>query len=155
MSYRLFLLLKVVLDRKEFFLPILFNLYADVMFQSLQKSDLGCHLCSIYIGYIAYADDIILLSASICDMQSMINSCFTEGAKIDIIFNASKSCLFKVGKVFNENLMSLKLGSQSLCWMNKLKYLGLYFISSKSLKVDILNCIRKCYSSNSAIFKTI
>ena len=133
--------------------PILFNLYADVMLQSLNKSDLGCHLGSIYVGYIAYADDIILLSASICDLQSMINICFTEGAKLDIIFNASKSCLFKVGKVFNDNLMSLKLGSQSLCWMNKLKYLGLYFISSKSLKVDISNCIRKCYSSANAIFK--
>jgi hypothetical protein len=58
------------------------------------------------VGYIAHADDIILLSASVCDLQSMIDICFTDGAKLVILFNASKSFLFKVGKVCTEKLKS-------------------------------------------------
>jgi len=108
---------------------------------------------SLNVGYIEYADDIILLSASVCDLQSVIDICYNEGAKFDIIFNASKSFLFKIGKVCSENINPLNLGSQSLVWVDRLKYLGVFFVSSKELKVDISVCIRKCYASANAIFK--
>jgi hypothetical protein len=57
--------------------PFLFNIYFDVVFDALRSSDFGCHLPrSMYVGYIAYADDIILLSASVSDLQHMIDICF-------------------------------------------------------------------------------
>ena len=85
--------------------PVLFNIYLDQVFYALKKSDLGCHIGSIYVGYIAYADDIIVISASVSDLQNMINICYTEGAKLDILFNPKKSLLFKVGKVYTEQLV--------------------------------------------------
>jgi len=133
--------------------PAFFNMYIDVIFHALQRSDLGCHLGSMYVGYIAYADDIILISASVCDLQSMIDICLEEGNNLDIVFNASKSNLFKIGKVNQEKLVCLNLGSQPLQWAERIKYLGLHFVSCKSLKADLSTVIRKSYTSANNIFK--
>jgi len=49
--------------------PLLFNIYIDSLIHALRVSDLGCHLGHVYVGCIAYADDIILLSASLINLQ--------------------------------------------------------------------------------------
>ena len=134
--------------------PFLFNIYVDVIFDVLRNSDLGCHLPgSTYVGFIAYADDIILLSASVSDLQLMLNICSVEGGKLDILFNAVKSCLFKVWKDFKSSIQPLKLGLESVEWVVRLKYLGLYFIASRHFTVDFSTSIRKSYASANAIFK--
>ena len=40
-----------------------------------------------------YADDLLLLSASLCDLQSMINICCEELDKLDMTVNVKKSQL--------------------------------------------------------------
>jgi len=47
----------------------LFNIYIDSVIHALRVSDLGCHLGDVYVGCIAYADDIVLLSASLVNLQ--------------------------------------------------------------------------------------
>jgi len=49
--------------------PVLFNVYFNVLVKSLERSKLGCHVYGEYIGCIVYADDIILLSASVINLQ--------------------------------------------------------------------------------------
>ena len=61
--------------------PILFNIYVDGIIDSLQQFDMGCHIGSVYIGCIAYADDIILLSASVLQLQVMIDVCCKCGVE--------------------------------------------------------------------------
>jgi len=39
--------------------PLLFNIYIDSVIHALRVSDLGCHLGDVYVGCIAYDDDII------------------------------------------------------------------------------------------------
>jgi len=62
--------------------PLLFNIYIDSLIHALRVSDLGCHLGHVYVGCIAYADDIILLSASLMNLQKMLDICFDQGRKI-------------------------------------------------------------------------
>ena len=133
--------------------PVLFNIYVDQVFYALKQSDLGCHIGSTYVGYIAYADDIIVMSASFSDLQNMINIYYNEGAKLDILVNPKKSVLFKVGKVRTDKLVSLTLGNQPIFWVDRLKYLGICFVSTKSLNVDVSINIRKCYAAANSIFK--
>jgi hypothetical protein len=38
-----------------------------------------------------YADDILLLSASLIDLQSMLDTCGSEGSLLGMSFNAKKS----------------------------------------------------------------
>ena len=68
----------------------LFNLYVGIIIVALSKAGYGCFVRQIYMGCIVYADDIILLSASIIVIQEMLNMCFRKGEELDIIFNNSK-----------------------------------------------------------------
>ena len=70
------------------------NLYVDVIIAALTKAVYDCFVCQIYMGCIIYADDIILLSASIVALQELLNICFHNGEEL-IIFNNSKSFFFK------------------------------------------------------------
>ena len=68
----------------------LFNLYVDIIIVAFSKAGYGCFVRQIYMGCRIYADDIILLSASIVALQEMLNICFLKGEELDIIFNNSK-----------------------------------------------------------------
>jgi len=70
---------------------------AVILISSLSESDLGCHINGVYIGCLVYADDIILLSASVVHLQMMLDICYSQAVELDIKFNAKKSALFVVG----------------------------------------------------------
>ena len=57
--------------------PFLFNIYIDSIIAALQHSDLGCHIDDVYIGCLAYADDIILISASVVKLQRILDLCLS------------------------------------------------------------------------------
>jgi len=46
---------------------------------ALKTSDLGCHIDDILVGCIAYADHIILLSASVAHLNKMFDICQSQG----------------------------------------------------------------------------
>ena len=76
--------------------PSLFNLYVDVITVALSKAGYSRFVRKTYMGCVVYADDIILLSASIVALQEILNICFYKGEEFYIIFNNSKSFLFKL-----------------------------------------------------------
>jgi len=94
--------------------PLLFNIYINSIICALRSSDLGCHLGNVYVGCIVYADDILLLSASLLDMQKMLDICCSHGDDLYIMFNPKKSCLFRVAKSHNENLPNLKFNGSEI-----------------------------------------
>ena len=53
--------------------PALFNLFIDVLINSLYANGVGCWVKQIYMGCIMYADDIILLSPTVQGLQDMLN----------------------------------------------------------------------------------
>jgi len=67
---------------------------------------------AVYVGCIAYADDMILLSSYINMLQKMLNVCTDCGRDLDILFNVQKSCLFKVGTAYKAHIGNLKIGEQ-------------------------------------------
>ena len=69
----------------------LFNIYVNKILVSLRLKDLGCHIRNSFVEALMYADDLILLSASILDLQSMLNICSSVGEELGIKFNSSKS----------------------------------------------------------------
>ena len=87
--------------------PFLFNIYIDSVISSLRLSDYGCHLRGEYVGCIVYADDILLLSASVTNLQKMLNICCEQADYLDIQFNPKKSCLFNVGKGYKDCIQNL------------------------------------------------
>ena len=89
-----------------------------------------------------YADDLILLSASVIDLQKMLHLCDSIGTMPGLNFNALTSkCLF-IGP--NQNILpaNLSLGNFQLPWVKELDYLGIRLINAKTFQID-LSCIRR------------
>jgi len=56
--------------------PFLFNVYVDELLNELEMNGIGCHVCNQYFGCIMYADDLLLLSASVSGLQHMLEWIF-------------------------------------------------------------------------------
>lgn len=61
-----------------------------------------------------------------------------------IIFCVVPSC--------NNQLRILINGAKSITWVKELKYLELYFVSSKKFTIDVSVAIKRFYASENAIF---
>ena len=53
--------------------PYLFAIYVNDVIVKLHKSSLGCHICGMCFNVFMYADDILLASVSVAELQQMIN----------------------------------------------------------------------------------
>ena len=133
--------------------PLLFNIYINTIITALEKADMGCHIDNTFVGCIAYADDILLLSASVVHLHKMLEICQSQGEKLDVRFNPNKSCLFTFGKDYKEQMANIHFGAgdTGITWVDNMKYLGINFVSSKRVKIDICPFLRKFYGSVNAV----
>ena len=53
--------------------PYLFAIYVNDVIVKLHKSSLGCHIYNMCFNVFMYADDILLASISVAELQQMIN----------------------------------------------------------------------------------
>jgi len=51
------------------FSPVLFALYVNDVILALSRSGHGCYFYNMFVGCATYADDLLLLSASFCDLH--------------------------------------------------------------------------------------
>jgi len=71
--------------------PVLFAVYANDIIVALSESGAGCYYDNMFVGCVMYADEILLLSASLCDLQLMISICCEELDELDMRLNLKKS----------------------------------------------------------------
>ena len=71
--------------------PMLFGLYLDKLIQNLRDSQYGCHIGPHFIGCLAYADDIVLMSPSKTGLENMLSICDKFSVDYKLKFNGSKS----------------------------------------------------------------
>ena len=88
---------------------ILFCVYVDGLIHRLEITKLGCWIGDCYIGCILYADDLILMSPSVCQLQKMINVCVEEATKINMSFNAKKCAVLRFGNRYSSPCTAVKL----------------------------------------------
>jgi len=68
---------------------VLFAVYVNSLIEMLRQSGYGCYIVRLFVGSVIYADDLLLVSASIHKLQLMVEICCSEAAKLDMKFNAS------------------------------------------------------------------
>ena len=131
----------------------LFNVYINELILRLRKSGLGCRVCGVYAGCIFYADDIMLVSASVIKLQYMLNICNDFGDEVYLSFNAKKSCCIAVGKNFDCILQTeMVIGRDKIEWVSECIYLGVRILSGKQFCNNVEECRRKfCGSVNAVI----
>jgi hypothetical protein len=135
--------------------PALFNLYVDCFLKRLRKSDLGCHLKQLYIGCIMYADDLILLSSSVIELQKMLDICGEIATELDLKFNCAKCKCLVIGCMKNVKRANLLISGNVIQWTDSIKYLGLVIISDSHFSVDFTETRRKYFIAlNTVLNKT-
>ena len=68
---------------------VLFTLYVDDLIVRLRSARLGCSINNMFVGCVMYADDLVLLTCSICTLQAMISLCSEEIDHLDMKFNVA------------------------------------------------------------------
>ena len=132
--------------------PVLFNIYVNPILVSLRKNDIGCHIYNCFIGCIMYADDLLLLSASVIDLQRMLDICGEIGLNLGIKFNASKSNCMAIGPNINCVTPSdMFINGSTIHWVKCIKYLGVSIKSSKRFLIDLSETRRKFFMSINTI----
>ena len=70
--------------------PLFFAVYVDDLILSVQKKGLGCQIGILNYSVLLYADDIVLMCASLSGLQLMINCCIDELNCLDLSINVKK-----------------------------------------------------------------
>ena len=76
---------------------------------ALEESSLGYYVNLAFVSAIAYADDLVLLSASLIDLQKLLNVCSDVALIFDIICIVSKPIAGLVGVKFSNQFCLLEI----------------------------------------------
>jgi exonuclease III len=111
--------------------PYLFAVYLDDTVKLLTRF-------SSYICIILYADDILILAPSICELQRLVSSCESELQKLDMLINVRKSCCIRFGPRHNVQCANIVNASGlDIPWVNELRYLGIYLTQAHNFKISL------------------
>ena len=86
-----------------------------------------------------YADDLVLVSITIQDLQSLINISVNELSSIGLSINCSKTFCIRIGPRHAVKPKSIIINSKQIDWVNELSYLGLIIVSAKNFKTNLQN----------------
>ena len=88
--------------------PVLFAVYyVNDIIVALSESGAGCYCDNMFVGCVMYPDDLLLLSASLCDLQLMISICCEELDELDMRLNLKKSHIHILSELVDYVLVML------------------------------------------------
>ena len=131
--------------------PVIFKIFINAFIIKLRKVNTGCTINGVFVGCIMYADNLILISATVNGLQTMLNCCFNVSVNLLLKFNCAKSPNFAIGKGHAFNISNMQLGNDSISWSSSFKYLRISFIAGKFFPVDIDVLRRKFRSACNCI----
>jgi hypothetical protein len=99
-----------------------------------------------------FADDVIILSISVVDLQRLIDICIIEFKNIGLDINNNKSCCLRIGTRHCITPVNIIVNNIPLPWKQELRYLGIVINSAKSFKVNSQNCKQKYFRALNGIF---
>ena len=93
--------------------PLLFAVYIDDLAESCD--------CTRGVYLVLYADDILLLSPSVTELQTMLHNCQRELEALDLVINVKKSCCLRIGQRSNVKCQRLRsLSGAFLPWSTEI-----------------------------------
>ena len=132
--------------------PDFYCLYVEDLIDILKAKNVGCHILSVFLAALIYADDMALLSPSIKGLCILLEACNDYCTDWDICLNARKSKLIYFGKRCND-LYAPSINGTPLVWVDTCMYLGVCLVSSQYFKCSVTDRISKFYRCANAIFR--
>ena len=131
--------------------PTLFSVYINGLLEELQMSGYGCKIGDVFVGCISYADDLILLCASLYGIKRMILICEKFASSHFIKFNGNKSKLMIYSRNPNEPVIEVKVFGEIVEVVKNMIYLG--FKLSTNIEEDFsLDSVIKDFNTKFNIF---
>jgi len=124
--------------------PVLFCIYIDGLLERLARSQTGCTVGAVYVGALAYADDILVLAPTPSAMRLLLQICDNYAKEYNITFNAGKSkCMYFPPyecRAFRLNQRPVfYIADHPLVYVNECSRLGHIISSDSDDKSDIIN----------------
>ena len=136
-------------------LSFLFAVFVDIVLIKLKRSSLSCRMKNVLINAIMYAEDLLLLSISLHDLQLMVDLCFKEFEEIGLSINLTKSTCLKIGPDHNIPDANITINETTLEWVSELKYLGVTFLKASTVKCNWQTARHQYFRSLNGIFGKI
>ena len=131
--------------------PVLFAIYVDDIIIELQNSKEGCCINGLYIGCVMYADDLLLLSASLTTLQRMIKICAAAVHHLDIAFNVKKSMVVRIDHACKHACVNVTLNGLAIPFVDKARYLGVFIKTGRQFRVSVSESINKFFKATNGI----
>jgi Reverse transcriptase (RNA-dependent DNA polymerase) len=125
--------------------PVLFCVYIDDMLLTVSKTGVECYIGNVFVGALAYADDIVIIAPSACAMRKLLNVCDKYANEYHIVFNVEKSkylaFLSKNRHFLSEHLMTglFNTGNNPIEFVQLYSHLGHIINTELSDSGDILS----------------
>ena len=133
--------------------PILFANYVDGMLLEFVRSKLGCCVHGVMCSYFMYADDIVLVTASLTELQKLVKICISELKIAGLSINANKCAFIRIGRTKQSrmSLVKIDINGVLLAPSQELRCLGVHFAAGTMLKFKFDHCKGKFYNAANAI----
>ncbi len=116
--------------------PLLFSVYINILLIELEKTKLGCFINGRCFNSFLYADDLLLLSISVVDLQLLVDKCSEVLLSLDLQVNIKKSMCLRIGKRFKSQCKCISINDQAIEWVSEAKYLGVTLKSGLNFSCD-------------------
>ena len=94
--------------------PALFTLFANMFIVKMRELNAGCCVNGTFVGCRMYADDLVVLSASVSGLRSLLDCCYHVSITLTLKFNCLKSSCSVFGSASKLNISKMQLGSVSI-----------------------------------------
>ena len=131
--------------------PFLFSIFIDSLLSKLQNSGYGCYCLKRCLNSIMYADDLVLISLTVTDLQNLFEICAKELQNLELKLNYEKSHCLRIGPRFQIPCANITVDSHIIKWTNSAKFLGASFQSGKEFKGNWYEARCNFYKSTNAI----
>ena len=135
--------------------PLFYSVYVDEIFQNLEKTGKGCFIGHMTFNILMYADDLVILSISLADLQHMIDICYTVFKRIRLDININKSACVRIGKRHKVKLSDMIVNGVILQWKEQFEYLGIVICSAMSFTVNLQRSRQKFFAPLNSIFSKV
>ena len=125
--------------------PLLFSAFIDNILSILQSSNRGCFINKECFNSFLYADDLLLVSLSVTDLQDLLNLASDSFCSLGLQINPAKSNCLRVGRRFKVVCEEILVSGSPLPWVKEAKYLGVYLKSGKSFSCNWSTARRNFY----------
>jgi len=99
-----------------------------------------------------YADDLILLSIFIYELQILVDTCLLTFEELKLEINVKKSACIRIGPRHNISAQPITTKLIPMAWKSKILYLGVNIISSNKPKVNLQPAKQKFFGALNGVF---